>query len=344
MLLYQVNRILTKRNIFCQLLRYAHNESSTRILYPLESRKLLKISGEDVPVFLQGLVTNDMGHFEEGAKSMYAMFLNNKGRVLYDTLVHKWESDNSFLIECDKKVIGLLYKHLKIYKLKRRVDVQDMSNDFNVWCFISPAVAGTDAEIKPYKDINIYKDPRLTNLGFRFVTASSMKSDKVASSIGQNISIENEDKYKLLRYKLGVSEGADDLPPGTCFPLEVNCDYLHGVSFHKGCYIGQEVTARVHHTGVVRKRIMPLKFASQVTDSLEKDSVISASDKPKSNLGKLKAAVQDYGLGLMRIKEALDSKVLTVGTHRIETFKPSWWPVEAPKEKISAPKSESTSE
>lgn len=341
----QVNRVILKRNLLHQFLRQIHHEPPPKILYPLESRKLLKVAGSDAAEFLQGLITNDMRHFEDGTKSMYAMFLNNRGRVLYDTLIYKY--DNSFMIECDKNVLSLLHRHLKLYKLKRKVEIADVSNHLKLWAFItSPEILAdiNHLDINLYKDpqltdigynINIYKDPRLENLGYRILSHVSVNEDNMVNVVGKEITIEKCEKgYKHLRYTLGVSEGACDLPPGSSFPLEANCDYLHGVSFHKGCYIGQELTARVHHTGVVRKRIMPLKFSEEVAD-LELDSVITASNKPKSNLGKLKGIAGNTGLGLVRIKEALEANGMNIGKYTVEVEKPGWWPIEAPKEKVT---------
>lgn len=330
MIFKQVNKILNNRYVTNQFLRNVNTETSAKVLYPLSSRALLKIAGQDASAFLQGLITNDMTHFEEGAKSMYAMFLNNKGRVMYDTLIHKWDTDESFLIECDKKLITLLQKHLKIYKLKRKVEIVDVDKDFKTWVLIQPE-SNTLPQLK--NNVNIYKDPRLADLGYRIISSANTKDSHIVDIIGKDIvSKDNEDGYKYLRYKLGVSEGAEDLPPGTSFPLEANCDYLHGVSFHKGCYIGQELTARIHHTGVVRKRIMPVKFSQSISEDIEKDSVISASNNPKSNFGKLKGVINNYGIGLIRIKEALEAKVLMVGNYSVEVLKPAWWPLEAPKE------------
>ncbi|XP_072930023.1 putative transferase CAF17 homolog, mitochondrial [Epargyreus clarus] len=332
MIFYQVNNFLRRRFTANQILRYVHNEVTAKALYPLEGRKLLKMKGEDASIFLQGLITNDMKHFEEGARSMYAMLLNNKGRVLFDTLIHKWEADNSFIIECDKDIAAQMQKHLKLYKLKRLVEINDINEELRLWVLTKDS---SESKSK-LKDIAVYKDPRLTDLGFRIISPAQMQGAEVLDRLEENeVKVEsNEDGYKYLRYKLGVSEGAKDLPPGTSFPLEVNCDYLHGVSFHKGCYIGQEVTARVHHTGVVRKRIMPLKFSKAVTDNLEMDSVISVSNNPKSNLGKLKGVINDYGIGLLRVKEALEASTLNIGSYSVEVCKPNWWPIEAPKEKV----------
>ncbi|KAJ0173740.1 hypothetical protein K1T71_010889 [Dendrolimus kikuchii] len=334
--MYQVKKLFSRNCLVRQLLRYTHSEPKPKPLYPLKSRSLLKVSGKDAGVFLQGLITNDMEHFEEGTKSMYTMFLNNKGRVMYDVLIHKWQKEDSFMIECDKNVLSMLQKHLRIYKLKRAAEIEDVSKDYKLWVLISDAFV---PESGLTNDIDIYKDPRLSDLGFRIIGPSSILEEKITEVTGKDTTVEkNEDGYKYLRYKFGVSEGADDLPPGTCFPLECNCDYLHGVSFHKGCYIGQELTARVHHTGVVRKRIMPIQFLDAVKENLEKDSTINATDNLKANIGKLKGNIQDYGIGLVRIKEAQEAKSLVIGKYTAKVLKPSWWPLEAPKEKASLTK------
>ncbi|XP_013170914.1 PREDICTED: putative transferase CAF17 homolog, mitochondrial isoform X1 [Papilio xuthus] len=329
MRLPQVKNLFCKRHVLSQFLRYTHQEHqiSKSVLYPLSNRKLLNVKGSDASVFLQGLITNDMRHFEEGAKSMYAMFLNNKGRVMYDTLVYKWK-DDSYLLECDSSVINAIQKHLKMFKLRRQLEIKDVNDEIKLWALISPNVPDIIDD-----SIQIYKDPRLIELGSRIISSVSVNETKIIDTIERDITIENDNNgYKYLRYKLGVSEGADDLPPGTSFPLEANCDYLHGVSFHKGCYIGQELTARVHHTGVVRKRLMPLKFTADVKDSIQKDCPITVANNTKTSVGKLKGTTQNYGLGLLRIKEAMDAKILKVGDYEAEVIKPSWWPIEAPRE------------
>ncbi|XP_047515352.1 putative transferase CAF17 homolog, mitochondrial [Pieris napi] len=336
-MIYQVNKYFCQKSYVTKhFLKCMHHciDPQRSILYPLKSKRLLLVTGNEASVFLQGLITNDMRHFEEGAKSVYAMFLNNKGRVLFDTLIHKWGNDQSYMLECDQKIVSSLEKHLKVFKLRRKVTIENIHSDhYKLWALITPKDKSIDENIDLKGEVNIYKDPRLSELGHRIISAINITESQVINSLCNNVTVDNnEDGYRYFRYKLGVSEGADDLPPGTSFPLEVNCDYLHGVSFHKGCYIGQEVTARVHHTGVVRKRIMSLKFAESVKEKIENDSIITASSNPKSNLGKLKGVADNYGLGLIRIKEALDVKSLKIGNYIAEAVKPDWWPIEAPKE------------
>ena len=149
--------------------------------------------------------------------------------------------------------------------------------------------------------------------------------------------MEDDDAFRRLRYTLGVAEGAAEIPPAKCFPLEYNADYLHGVSFHKGCYIGQELTARVHHTGVVRKRIMPVRISG---GGAKEDANFVDAAKGK-RVGKLRGQL-DCGraLGLMRVEECLAA---AAGGVRVEAegegdigcavAKPHWWPQEAPKKK-----------
>ncbi|KAI5643121.1 aminomethyltransferase folate-binding domain-containing protein [Phthorimaea operculella] len=316
-------------------------EPSANLLVPLKSRKLLKVYGKDAPNFLQGLITNDMRHFEDHAKSMYAMFLNNKGRVMYDSLIYKWENDQSFLVECDETVIPTLKKYFKLFKLKQAVNVEDMVETLFIWALITPPNKHPSEKINTSSPINVFKDPRLTELGCRILTSPSVTADEILNNVakGSEVKVGDEDNYKYLRYKLGVGEGPEELPSGSCFPLEANCDYLHGVSFHKGCYIGQELTARVYHTGVIRKRLMPIKFDTEVKE-LEKDTAIRNAEDPKSNLGKLKGYMQNYGLGLVRIKETLEAKSLMIGENSAKVVKPSWWPLEAPKEKVTSAKAE----
>ncbi|XP_026734370.1 putative transferase CAF17 homolog, mitochondrial [Trichoplusia ni] len=338
MFMCKVKGLLCKSYFIKPAMRYAHDDCA-KVLYPLNSRRLLKIGGADSADFLQGLVTNDMNHFAEGARSMYAMFLNSKGRILYDTLIHKWEDENAFMIECDHSVLALLRKHLQMYKLKRKVEIGDLSSGFQLWALTVPPTidleSTTDASDIQH-NISMYKDPRLEDLGYRIITTTNVDQFDLKEVFGKDTVLENDETgYKYLRYKLGVSEGADDLFPGASLPLEANCDYLHGVSFHKGCYIGQELLARVYHTGVVRKRIMPIKFVNvNSVDGLERDAEIISVDDGTSNVGKLKSYAFNCGLGLVRIKEALAAQTLCVGPHTIEIVKPAWWPAEAPKEKV----------
>lgn len=326
-------------------LKYLHTSSNkTFLTQKLTDRSIIRLSGQEVIPFLQGLITNDMKHLTEGALSMYATFLNSKGRMLYDTIIYNTATSNTFFLECDSSVLSSLKTHLFTYKLRRKIDVTTLENDFNVWTICSRDLVDADiSEIKPENasesisaiknDVIVCRDPRVPLLGLRAIALKDINIvDEVKKKdTSKQFDIINKNFYKRYRYKLGVPEGPNELPPGNCFPLEANCDYMHGVSFHKGCYLGQEVTARTHHTGVVRKRYMPV-FSKDNVELTEKDIPIFPNDSEKQ-IGKLRGAEKNVGIALLRIEEALKSPQLRISNTYLKTVKPLWWPTEAPKER-----------
>lgn len=326
---------------------------------PLVKRGLIRVSGEDASSFLQGIVTNDMKHLHEN-KSIYTMFLNTKGRVLFDSIVYKRKEEHTFFVECDLDGVQGLVKHLKMYRVRRKVNVDPINDEWKLWVLFNPREVDTSnnvvkqenqdlvssslpsIEVQSYlNDIilsnnsSIYPDPRLTFLGYRVIAPENENVIKSVQNVG--ISVESSaHSYRMFRYRLGVGEGIKELPTEKCFPLEANCDYLRGVSFHKGCYIGQELTARTHHTGVVRKRLMPLVLDKELTeDSTVVDaSIEDASGEKKTSIGKLRGVEKNCALGLMRIAEALVVKKLKINSSEGATERPHWWPQELPKERM----------
>lgn len=134
------------------------------------------------------------------------------------------------------------------------------------------------------------------------------------------------------RYKLGVGEGPLDLPPGKAVPLECNVADLNGISFSKGCYIGQELTARTHHTGVLRKRLLPLVFDSHTMSSGAKiKHGAKVVNEKGANIGQFRNCASSnnkFGIALLRVKEALEAEELQVETdgekRNCRTYKPFW--------------------
>lgn len=283
------------------------------------SRSLIRCAGQlkETSQFLQGMITNDMQILDQGKSSIYTLFLNKLGRILYDSIIYKRSdvSDNNeeFLIECDKEVVSNLVKHLKLYRVRRKVDIS-VSEEHDLWCLKSTSLPSESSSIK------VYEDPRLKEIGNRVI---SKKDSDLRKSL-KDVSDGTEDDYISHRYQLGVGEGIVDILPEKSFPMEANCDYMNGVSFQKGCYIGQELTARTFHTGVVRKRLMPLIFDKPIAVNLSE--VHDIKDEQKKSVGKLRNIIGNYGLGLLRVEQVLAAKQLSINENLCQTEKPSWWP------------------
>ncbi|XP_058057974.1 putative transferase CAF17 homolog, mitochondrial [Anopheles bellator] len=320
-------------------------------LEPLRDRSFVRVHGTDSVSFLQGLMTNDMRHFEH-SRSLYAMFLRVNGRVFCDALIFRHPAApapaTDFLLECDREVAPRLEKHLKLYRLRKKVTVL-AEETYQPWVAFVPdsdeqRVVTLDGDIttgdRPDEDrVNLYKDPRLPRLGYRAL----IRDDTQAASMDRLLElvpgvIATDPQYTPFRYSLGVGEGETNLPDGKCFPLECNCDFLHGVSFHKGCYIGQELTARTYHTGVIRKRLMPVQFTDglQALEGIPPEVLREAEIKNEDGavVGKLRGYIAGHGMALLRVEKVLTGTTLALtvpgipATIPCRTKKPFWWPNE----------------
>jgi len=254
-------------------------------------------------------------------------------------------------LDVDARLANLVKKHLSLYKVRRKISItvseeetvhavfRDDIHELNhSACTHSTQLTTRSSEIgstfcdggETEKFVSLdtscltYPDPRLSVLGHRIVLTAEESPLSVLPSSSQ---ICDPRLFTDLRCSLGVAEGAEEIPTGKCFPLEYNLDYLRGVSFHKGCYIGQELTARTHHTGVIRKRILPLRMDQEVSpDSGEDD--LSVTNEASRAVGKVKRLQGKFGLGLIRLKEAFTAQQLHLDTATVTVYKPQWWPPE----------------
>eukprot|EP00088_Acartia_fossae_P014717 TRINITY_DN1791_c0_g1_i4.p1 TRINITY_DN1791_c0_g1~~TRINITY_DN1791_c0_g1_i4.p1 ORF type:complete len:366 (+),score=45.96 TRINITY_DN1791_c0_g1_i4:192-1289(+) len=318
----------------------------------LTHRTVIRVSGNESATFLQGLITNDINSLvDKETNSLHCMFLNTGGRVLFDSIISPGFEPNEFMVEVDSGLAKTVIKHLNMYKVRRKLQIEALKN-LNIYAVYhdklsvntSPAHqtqsdvigstfcdGGTRGSQLPdfsgqSEAVMCHPDPRVDLLGYRFL---SSEGDTPESALSLNVENVSLDDYTEYRFKLGVPEGAQEILPAKALPLEYNMDYLHGVSFHKGCYIGQELTARTHHTGVIRKRILPIQFlekSGQSQPSLEPDtSILNESGK---SVGKLRRVSANYGLALLRLKETFSATELTCNGATLCTWKPAWWPRE----------------
>lgn len=288
-------------------------------VYRLKSRGVLQFRGPDTVPFLQGLVTNEVTELEE-RKVQYNMLLNVQGRVMYDLLLYHVSTSEgtSIMMECERQVADKLLSDIKKFKIRKKVDIEDRSENLDVLAAFSDGDSVGDNLPNISGVVVRNKDPRVLAFGERIIV------DKEAS--GQLSMIDEEAGYHERRYRLGIPEGTTDLPPGNCFPLESNLVYMNGVCFTKGCYLGQELTARTYHTGVTRKRLMPLKFDSDPNEIEPGENIKNEQGK---NVGKFRNRAGLYGLGLLRIGQVTGTLNVTNKAGQVVSVcahVPSWWP------------------
>ncbi|NXN91991.1 CAF17 transferase, partial [Rhinopomastus cyanomelas] len=306
--------------------------------FPLR-RALLGVRGAEAAPFLQGLLTNDVTRLAPGdpangggeavSRTMYAHALNAQGRCLYDVILYRLnetpEEEPHILLECDSDVLDAVQKHLKLYKIRRKVNIAPCL-DLALWAVIpgeSDGDAARSLAQRIEQDLVLTPDPRAEVMGWRLIT----KKEANLSEIIPGGQIRDIQDYHQHRYKQGIPEGIKDLPPGEALPLESNLAYMNGVSFTKGCYIGQELTARTHHMGVIRKRLMPVYLSSPLPSNSIPEGTEIVTESGKS-AGKFRAGGGGLGLALLRLAYVNEPLSLNLAgdTVKLTARIPEWWP------------------
>lgn len=299
--------------------------------FPLKARALLRVRGPDAAPLLLGLLTNELPLPGPAARAGYAHFLNAQGRTLYDVILYRLpecaDEAPAFLLECDSSALGALQKHLALYRIRRKVTVEPCPE--LLVCGVLPsapeAAGAIPLQEKVKEDAILTQDPRTTCMGWRLLTRNGDLTMVPGSQLG------DPQDYHRHRYQQGVPEGVHDLPPGVALPLESNLAFMNGVSFTKGCYLGQELTARTYHMGVIRKRLFPVQLSGPLPAAgiLPGSPVLTESGQAA---GKYRAGQGDVGLALLRsekIKGPLHIQTAESGQVALTVSVPGWWPTAA---------------
>lgn len=280
--------------------------ATTAYATALEDRGVVSVTGADAEKFLGGLITNDLALIEAGrpggAPALYAALLSPQGKILFDFLIVR--TADGFLLDTARDKAGDLVKRLSMYKLRAAVEIRDVSADHVVVAVWGAAPVSTDA----LADAHVFPDPRFGPLGLRVLASADGAGDVIASIDGTSTPSET---YHALRIGLGVPEGGKDFAFGDTFPHEALLDQLHGVSFTKGCFVGQEVVSRMQHRTTVRKRVVPVSASVPLT----------AGPLPvlagEAEIGRLGSVAGARGLALLRLDRVAEAQrdgvALTVG-------------------------------
>jgi folate-binding protein YgfZ len=236
----------------------------------LKSRAVLRVSGKDSVSFLQNLISQDMKEVVAG-KPIFSALLTPQGKYLYDFFVIPEE--NVFLLDVEAERAKDLITTLTRFRIRGDVTFENLSDTHHVFAMWDGEGIG-------------YADPRHPALGTRLILPDGRMPQPNA----------DESEYKELRYSLGIAEGSHEITAGSATLLEINFDALHGVSFDKGCYMGQELTARTHYRALIKRRYMPFKFEGAAP---AKGTRLLHNG---FELGEIHAVGSEHGIGLFHLE------------------------------------------
>ncbi len=289
-------------------------------IYILEDRGILFVQGKDAKEFLQNLITNDIEKVNE-TNSCFASLLTPQGKYLFDFLIVKHK--NGYFLDCEKLQIENLYNQLDRYKLRSKVEILNLSNEFIVAVLSNEKFLEFEGTknlpgftIK-YREDPIFLDPRKKELGARIIVnleklyLSLKKLDLITSDI---------DEYYKFSHEIGIAQKSTDQLKNKIFGIECNFEELNGLDFKKGCYVGQENTARIKLKDKLSKKLLPIEV---LKGSIKVDDEVSFN---KIKLGKILIS-DKYPFGLIKFKdESFDfNKTLNCGSASIKILKPQWF-------------------
>jgi folate-binding protein YgfZ len=269
----------------------------------LPGRAVIALFGGGVREFLQGLVTNDV---EDCAprRALYAGLLTPQGKLLFDFLLAD-AGDGRILIDCAADRAADLIKRLGFYRLRAKVAISP-APELSVAAF-------WDGDMPEIGTAPVFPDPRLPRLGFRAIGA--------AAELARAVAAQEPGDYDVHRLSLGVPDSAD-IGSDRIFALDAGFEELHGVSFRKGCYVGQEVTARMKHRALARRRFFVVEADRAVP------APGTAIEAQAREAGTMATGKNGLGLALMRLDraaEAEDAKVpFTAAGLPLRLTKPDW--------------------
>ncbi|MEQ1714714.1 MAG: folate-binding protein [Hyphomicrobium sp.] len=281
----------------------------------LADRGVVSVTGPDAAKLLQGLVTNDVAHLPAG-QAAHAALLSAQGKILFDFIAVR--STDGYLLDVARDKAADLVKRLTMYKLRANVTIKDASDEYAVlalWGDNHASSGETSGTVS-------FIDPRASALGRRILAETAFAADIASATNGSDT---DAAAYHAHRIEVGVPEGGKDYDFGDAYPHEANFDLFNGVSFAKGCYVGQEIVARMQHKTVVRKRVVRVtgdrKLPSDRPEILAGDVVI----------GKLGSVSVAHGLALLRLDRAEEFAAkgtpLTAGGVPIRLSQPAGGPI-----------------
>lgn len=271
----------------------------------LRDRAVIAVNGLEARDFLQGLISNDMAACSEG-RAIYAALLTPQGKILFDFFVATG-AGGGFLLDCASDRASDLLKRLTLYRLRARVEIA-LRPDLTV------AALWNEGSLGEKTGTIMFPDPRLRSLGFRAIGPSGALADIIRGLQAGD--------YTAHRLKLGVP-GSADLPPDEVFALDAGFEELNGVNFKKGCYVGQEVTARMKHRSSARRRFLIADIAGELP------APGTALESNGREIGALATGKAGRALALVRLDRVADAAAkqapIAAAGRAVSLQKPDWF-------------------
>ena len=262
-------------------------------VYILKDRAILYVSGEDAKDFLQNLVSNDINKITD-TSSCFASLLTPQGKFLYEFIIVKHKQ--GYFIDCEKSQSEDIFKQLNLYKIRSKVEILNLSNEFVVATFSYDRYLSIDGAkdilgfTLKYREDPIILDPRNKKLGARLI----INLEKLYLSLKKlNLKDDKIENYYTQSHKLGIVPKNLNKLKNKLFGIECNFEELNGIDFKKGCYVGQENTARIKLKNKLSKRLLPIEI---INGKLSEDEKIYYNDV---DIGKV-LINEDYPFALIK--------------------------------------------
>ena len=233
-------------------------------IYILEDRGIIYINGNDTFDYLQNIISNDLNKVTDN-QSCFSYLLTPQGKYLFEFIIVKHKS--GYFLDCPKYQIENLYKQLTLYKLRSKVEISNLSNEFVVAALSKDEFSefenanNKNGMTIKFREDSVFIDPRCADLGARLV----INLEKLYLSAKKlNLKISNINEYYQLSHSLGIPSSDTENFQNKIFGLETNSEELNAIDFKKGCYVGQENTARMKLKNKLRKRLLPIKVEGKI--------------------------------------------------------------------------------
>ncbi len=301
----------------------------------LTHRGVLAVSGADARGFLQGLISNDINKVGPD-RAIYAAFLTPQGKYLHDFFIA--QIGDRLMIDCEGARLDDLVRRLGFFRLRAEVSLEDASERFTVLALLgdgahdSESLRGHEGRGGPFAGGVCFVDPRYAGMGARALLPRDGGVEALEAAAFTRGAAED---YERARLSYGLPDGSRDLKIEKSLLLENGFEELNGLDWDKGCYVGQELTARTRYRGLVRRRLLPVTVEGPLPES---GTPIMLGE---SAAGEMRSGLDKMGLALLRLetveKAEKEGTLLTAKGAKLTPHRPAWMVLNGEKDSEPSP-------